>query len=59
MSVLQVKWVSVSLPVVQPPRLLVLGLHRLHVRWRRLGRWLRKQPLPMVSEPGERMLARV
>jgi hypothetical protein len=59
MSVVQLKWVRVPVPVVNPPSLLGQALHRLHVRWRWLGRSLRKQPLPQPSDPGERMLARV
>lgn len=62
MSVLEVKWVQpprLPVPVVHPPRSLSVVLHRLHVRWRWLGRSLRNQPLPQPAEPGERFLARV
>lgn len=59
MSVVQLKWVSVPVLVVQPSQPLRHALHRLHVRWRWLGRNLRNQPPQPLPDLGERLLARV
>ena len=59
MSVVQLKWISVPVPAVNPLSPLGRTLHRLHVRWRWFVRQVRNAPVPAPVEPGERMLARV
>jgi hypothetical protein len=61
MSVVQLKWVRVPVPVISPRRLKDRGslLRSLHVRLRWLRCWLYRQPRPEVPDVGERMLARI
>jgi len=61
MSVVQLKWVRVPVPVVGPPVLNGRGsiLRAIHVRLRRLRRWLYRRPRPERLDVGEQLLARI
>jgi len=61
MSVVQLKWVRVPVPVLSAPALSGRRslLRSLRVRLRWLQRWAHRRPLAEETDAGERMLARI